>query len=543
MRTAELIALITVILRAATLVFQSLLVGGIVFHRWIDADATTTRERALGVRLMCCSAIALAVTQAVYLGLNVMILRNSLGLGLAQTMGANFFVAGMLTIGTALAIAATPSLRVARPGNTVTLLSLVVLACGVLASHAVSRVDHRALLITCTAVHQCATAVWIGGLPQLWISLRAPDSGRQGEVARRFSRLAMIAVVALCASGVTMALRYIDSPAAIYGTSYGIMVSVKILFFLVLISIGALNRKLVQSLSCTRKPHEPGLQETPGGERPGVLLRRLLEAEIGIGITAILAAASLTSQPPAADLRVGRVTGAEIYERMKPSWPRLSSSRLTEISASSRQASKRAQAAGLPMPRPHANTNADIAWSEYNHHWAGIFVLVLGLLAAAQRLHLRRARYWPLLLAGLAVFIFFRADPEGWPLGPDSFWENIQNPENLQHKIFALLILLFAAFELRVQLGKARAIVAYVFPAVCAIGGALLLTHSHSLDNMKEQLLAELSHAPIAIAAVFAGWSRWLQLRLPSAQGGLVTRIWPACFVAIGAILLNYREA
>jgi len=38
MRTAELIALITVILRAATLVFQSLLVGSIVFHRWIDAD-------------------------------------------------------------------------------------------------------------------------------------------------------------------------------------------------------------------------------------------------------------------------------------------------------------------------------------------------------------------------------------------------------------------------------------------------------------------------------------------------------------------------
>jgi putative copper resistance protein D len=60
---------------------------------------------------------------------------------------------------------------------------------------------------------------------------------------------------------------------------------------------------------------------------------------------------------------------------------------------------------------------------------------------------------------------------------------------------------------------------------------------------LKEQLLAELSHAPIAIAAVIAGWSRWLQLRLPSGQGGLVTRLWPACFVAIGAILLNYREA
>jgi len=543
MPTAELIALITVILRAATLVFQSLLVGGIVFHRWIGADATAMRECGSGIRLLRYSAVALALTQALYLGLNTMILRKSLGLGLAETVGADFFVAGMLTIGAAVAVAATSSRRLARPGNTLTLQSLVVLACGVLASHAASRVDHRALLITCTAVHQCATAVWIGGLPQLWINLRSPDRTRQAETARRFSRLAMIAVVALCASGVTMALRYIDSPAAMYGTSYGIMVAVKILFFLVLISIGAVNRKLVRSISRAGKLQEAELAVTGDGERPGMLLRRLLEVEIGIGITAILAAASLTSQPPAADLRMGRVTGAEIYERMKPSWPRLSSSKLTEISASSLQASKRAQAAGLPLPPAHANTSGDIAWSEYNHHWAGIFVLLLGLLAAAERRYFPQARYWPLLLAGLAVFIFLRADPESWPLGPDSLWENIQNGENLQHKIFALLILLFAAFELRVQVGKARPVAGFVFPAVCAIGGALLLTHSHSLNNMKEQLLAELSHVPIAIAAVFAGWSRWLELRLPEDHARWMTRVWPASFIVIGTILLNYREA
>jgi putative copper resistance protein D len=152
-------------------------------------------------------------------------------------------------------------------------------------------------------------------------------------------------------------------------------------------------------------------------------------------------------------------------------------------------------------------------------------------------------RYWPLILVGLAAFIFLRADPEGWPLGPDNFWESIQDGEVLQHKAFALLIVLFAVFELRVQLGKASARAAYLFPAVCALGGALLLTHSHSLDNIKEQVLAELSHAPIAIVAVLAGWSRWLQVRLPAGQGGLASRIWPACFVVIGAILLNYREA
>ena len=531
MRTEALIALIAVILRAATLVFQSLLIGGVVFRRWIAAGPPAPGEATPGIRLVRCAAIALAVTQALFIGLNTMLLRDSLGLNLLETMGANFFVVGMVTIGAALAMAAAPSRSLARPGNLITFLSMVTLACGVLGSHAASRVDQRAFLIACTALHQAGAAVWIGGLPQLWISLRGPDPGTQAGIARRFSRLALISVVALAGTGTAMALRYIDAPSALYGTSYGVMIGVKILFFLVLVTIGAFNRKLVQSFPLH-------LEARPR------MLRHMLEAEIGIGITAILAAASLTSQPPAADLKLGRVSAAEIYERMKPAWPRLSSSRLAEISGSSLQAGKRAQRLGLPPPPAHDNTQGDIAWSEYNHHWAGIFVLLLGVLAAlAQRRNPRSTRYWPLLLVGLAVFIFLRADPEGWPLGPDKLTEAIQNGEVLQHKAFALLLLLFGLFELRVQLGKARSLAAYAFPAVCALGGALLLTHSHALINIKEQLLAELSHAPIAVAAVLAGWSRWLELRLPGGQHPWMTRLWPACFVAIGAILLNYREA
>jgi hypothetical protein len=53
-----------VVVRAATLVFQSLLVGGIVFHRWIATDARAMREPGFRVRLLRYSAIALAVTQA-----------------------------------------------------------------------------------------------------------------------------------------------------------------------------------------------------------------------------------------------------------------------------------------------------------------------------------------------------------------------------------------------------------------------------------------------------------------------------------------------
>jgi putative copper resistance protein D len=64
------------------------------------------------------------------------------------------------------------------------------------------------------------------------------------------------------------------------------------------------------------------------------------------------------------------------------------------------------------------------------------------------------------------------------------------------------------------------------------------------LGNIKEEVLAELSHIPLAIFAVAAGWSRWLELRLPPENHtrSAVARVWPACIMLIGVILLNYRE-
>ncbi len=72
----------------------------------------------------------------------------------------------------------------------------------------------------------------------------------------------------------------------------------------------------------------------------------------------------------------------------------------------------------------------------------------------------------------------------------------------------------------------------------------MLLTHSHSLGNIKEEFLAELSHIPLAILAVIAGWARWLEIRLPDARAVRAVRwVWPVCFILIGAVLLNYRES
>lgn len=226
---------------------------------------------------------------------------------------------------------------------------------------------------------------------------------------------------------------------------------------------------------------------------------------------------------------------------------------LSTLTPSTREAWKREHPpesskgeAYIPGQQPYVPpTEGDIAWSEYNHHWAGLIVLVMGCLAVLARYRIFSfAKYWPLAFIGLAVFLLIRADPENWPLGPSGFWESFTSSEVTQHRLFILLILLFAAFEWGVQTGRLTSQkAALVFPAICCLGGALLLTHTHSVTNVREELLAELSHVPLALFAVIAGWARWLEIRLPAGSSRIAANLWPVSFVFIGMVLLLYREA
>jgi putative copper resistance protein D len=399
--------------------------------------------------------------------------------------------------------------------------------------------EHRPILMGLTALHQVATASWIGGMPYLLLALARSSEIRAAQfICRRFSYMAAFSLVVLVGAGWGMSLVYVGSVDAVYGTTYGAMLLSKIILLGVLLILGLLNFLIVRRLpadAASSLPH----------------LRRFAEAELGIGFTLILAAASLTSQAPATDLKLVRVSASEIVERISPRWPRLVTPDISQLSPAS-PLKWRADANGqaglqsfVPGASLHVNGPGDIAWSEYNHHWAGLIVLSVGLLAFTSRSNRAAwAKNWPLAFLGLAVFLFLRADPENWPLGPRSFWQSFAVADVLQHRLFVLLIIAFSIFEWSVQTGRTsgrRA--ALVFPAVCAAGGALLLTHSHSLGNIKEELLVEVSHIPLAILGVTAGWARWLELRLASDRPRYVLAwIWPVCFVLIGVVLLNYPE-
>jgi len=541
-RLLQIFGFLSVLFRGATLTFQSLAVGGIVFLIFIlrRANAESDAIRQSCLRWIRRSAIALALMQLAYVLANSLILMQSANMTLADVSGANFVLAGLIGIFSAITIVLLSGARNSRGHAELLLPAAAIIASSVMTSHAIARLEYRAPLVAFTSLHQAATATWLGGLPYLLIAIRrALNADFARQLSARFSQLALISVCVLASAGFVLGFAYVGSFKAVYGTSYGAMVAAKVILFGLLLFLGALNYQLVRS-----------------GPASSILasLKRFGEAEIGIGITVILTAASLTSLPPAADLTHDRVSAREILTRMAPRPPRLGSPTMQELPEDVYAAQSKALEAGSFATESYVpgqagtrpNTPAEKAWSEYNHHWAGILVLAIGFLALlAQAGHISWARHWPLAFLGLAVFLFLRSGPEVWPLGPNGFWVTFADPEVLLHRIFVLLVIGLAVFEWRVQTGRvAFANVRLVFPMLVAVSGALLLTHSHTLGNIKEEVLSELSHIPLAILAVAAGWSRWLELRLPveNRTRSTMARVWPACIMLIGAILLNYHE-
>ncbi|MDU3132867.1 MAG: CopD family protein, partial [Bradyrhizobium sp.] len=364
----------------------------------------------------------------------------------------------------------------------------------------------------------------------------------QRRIGRRYSLMSMASVAAIVLGGTIMAMAYLGSFAAIYGTAYGVMTSAKVAMLLMLLALGAGNFLAVERLR-RRDPAAPLLR-----------MKRFVEVELGIGLTVLLTAGSLTSLPPGIDLSQDRLSWSEIVERATPQWPRLSSPSVDQLTISQLQAKiDAADAQRVTAPQAYVpgegvilpRSAADIAWSEYNHHWAGIFVVLIGVLALIERFSWGRwARHWPLLFLVMAAFLFFRADEMAWPLGPIGFWASWRDPEVAQHRLFVVLIILFGLFEWRVRLrGQQAGRAALVFPLTVAAGGALLLTHSHAIANIKDQLLIEMSHTPLALCGITAGWARWLELRMDGRISRAAAWVWPVAFVLVGLILLDYREA
>jgi putative copper resistance protein D len=547
----DIFGYLAVVLRGLTLLAQSFTLGGIAFQvlllrplqARLSADAIVAGKT--GQRFLRRSALCWCVLTLAALIVNVAALIGTLDVSWRDAAGADFARCGLAVAACALGIsllARTGTWAAWRAAGLVALALLgVVIELNL--THAASRLDVRWPLLASDALHMLGAGVWIGGLPYFLIALnRCRTAEDERLIGRRYSLMSMASVAAIIGSGSVMAVAYLGSFEAVYGTAYGVMVSAKVAMLLMLLALGAGNYLAVERLR-RRDPDAPRLR-----------LRRFVEVEIGIGLTVLLTAGSLTSLPPGVDLSQDRLSWQEVVERATPQWPRLTSPGVDQLTISQLQAKIDAADAqrvsappayvpgeGIILPR----SAEDIAWSEYNHHWAGILVLLIGLLAMIEHVSWGRwARHWPLLFLAMAGFLFFRADEMAWPLGPIGFFASLRDPEVAQHRLFVVLIVLFGLFEWRVRLrGQQAGQAALVFPLTVAIGGALLMTHSHAIANVKDQLLIEMSHTPLALCGMTAGWARWLELRLHGRISRVAAWVWPVAFVLVGLILLDYREA
>jgi len=177
-----------------------------------------------------------------------------------------------------------------------------------LAGHA-AQTSPRSLALALDWTHLAAGSVWLGGLIGLLVLWGAVRRGRRmralGIVVPRFSRVALGAVLALVATGTAQTIEHLPTLSALWETSYGRSILVKIGLLCAALVLGAINL-----LVTTPRLARAGARDdaTEGG-RGAALLRRTVSGEVLLVASTVFAAGVLTSLPPPA-AALGRVGNA-----------------------------------------------------------------------------------------------------------------------------------------------------------------------------------------------------------------------------------------
>ena len=432
----DLFGYLSIVVHGFTIASQSVALGSVLFIALLLRPlaprlgaAGQSIERTC-IAIAGWSAMALVLCEVTTIVLQGAVLIGTVDLSVSEVLGADFAIASIIKA-TAAALIALMLFGRGQRASVAALLSLAVieLAAATLTTHAEARLDNRTPLLVVEFLHQLGAAIWIGGIPCFLVALnRIQNAPAWLLVGKRFSHMSMAGVACILVSGITMSVVYIGSWQAFYGTAYGVMVGAKIAMFLLLLALGGGNYLLIERL-----------RQQPA--TPIIRLKRFAEVEVGIGVAIFFAAASLTSVPPAADLTQDRVSWSEIVQRNTPEWPRFVSPDHDKLALPALQQKLDAEAAhhaAAPQVAfvpgsgelPPRNA-ADIAWSEYNHHWSGLFVLAIGILSLLNAAGVRWAKHWPLMFLLLAVFLFLRSDPEVWPLGEEGFFTSFRDIEVL----------------------------------------------------------------------------------------------------------------
>ncbi|MFF3066530.1 copper resistance protein CopC [Oerskovia sp. NPDC057915] len=175
-------------------------------------------------------------------------------------------------------------------------LATVVLAVTLAASiaaggHAGAQPDPW-LTISVTTAHVLAAGIWVGGLVLLVTHLRSPWRAALVAALPAWSRLALLTVGALVATGTLQAVRALGPVAALWATGYGRLLLAKVLVVIGLLLVANAARNAL------RRRHDVG---------PVLRLHRIVLGETALVAVALALSATLAASAP------GRTT-------YSPSW-------------------------------------------------------------------------------------------------------------------------------------------------------------------------------------------------------------------------------
>ena len=203
----------------------------------------------------------------------------------------------------------------------------------------------------------------------------------------------------------------------------------------------------------------------------------------------------------------------------------------------------------------HGNGNWEgstqgVAYSEFNHRFVGLFVLLFGLAEFGHALRYQLP-FWtrlvlPSALGVIGAYLLVWSDHEAWPIGSLTFLQTFsgQDPEILQHKFYGVFATAAAVSEALRRVGWARH-PAWAVPLVFLglVGALLLFVHSHG--NHPANQTIELHHVLLGSLGVGAAMSSAMvswgfgTSSLPVKKWDLV---WAGFVILIGLQLLMYFE-
>ena len=196
---------------------------------------------------------------------------------------------------------------------------------------------------------------------------------------------------------------------------------------------------------------------------------------------------------------------------------------------------------------------ADKRFSEFNHRFAGIFVLLVGLLSVMEPKMAERApwmRYfWSFLFFIPGVYLLIWSDPESWPIGDQTLSYVIHsNMQVLQHKLFSVLLLMLSAVEfIRIRKQMQSVWISSIFPALAGAGALLLLYHDPTAhagmgpDAHKTMEAVQHQHFGFALAGFGIALSKGIA-DVGRFKPRLFRNLFAVMMVVLAGLLMTYTE-